>query len=159
MVWEDKISIMCYYQCMLLDAILEVWNGSSTSEVVGSGVGARICCDKQLLMSVDDKENCNPSALKPCSIPEEKSLPGKISVKTPKMIATQYAPQERPDCRSSQRLQDDFECQKTSLNWFCFVLVFFCAVCHKPAAYCSPQAVCSKCSWMIWAKAPCELSE
>lgn len=79
-------------------------------------MGAKICCDKQLPMSVDDKENCSPSALKPCSIPEEKSLPGKISVKTPEMIATQYAPQERPDCRSSQRLQDDFECQKTSLN-------------------------------------------
>lgn len=28
-------------------------------------VGARNCCDKQLLMSVDDRESCNPSAGRP----------------------------------------------------------------------------------------------
>lgn len=56
---------------MLLDAILKVLNGNSMSEMVGPGVGARNCCDKQLPMSVDDRDNYNPSVLKPCSVSEE----------------------------------------------------------------------------------------
>lgn len=66
---------------MLLDAILKVLNVNSTSETVGPGVGARNCCDKQLPISVDDKENCNPSVLKPCSVSEENLCQVKISVK------------------------------------------------------------------------------
>lgn len=42
---------------MLLDEILKVLNGSSTSGIVGPGVGARNCCEEQLPMSVDDREN------------------------------------------------------------------------------------------------------
>lgn len=49
--------IMCWYQHAFLDAILKVLNGLNVSEVVGPSMGARSCCDKQLLMSVDDREN------------------------------------------------------------------------------------------------------
>lgn len=33
-------------------------------------VGASNCCDKQLPMSVDDRESCNPSAGRPGSVSE-----------------------------------------------------------------------------------------
>lgn len=66
---------------MLLDEILKVLNGSSTSGMVGPSVGARNCCEEQLPMSVDDRENCNPSVLKPGSVSGESLCQVKISLK------------------------------------------------------------------------------
>lgn len=60
--------------------------------MVGPGVGARNCCDKQLLMSVDDRENCNPCVLKPCSVSEEDLCQVKMAVKH--QIATSEAAEE-----------------------------------------------------------------
>lgn len=73
--------IMCWYQHELLDAILKVLNGLNVSEMVGLGIGARNCCDKQLLMSVDDRKNSNPCFGKPFSVSEENVCQVKIPVK------------------------------------------------------------------------------
>lgn len=64
--------VVCWDQDALLDAILKILNGLSVLEVVGPGIGARNCnCNKQLLMSVDDRENYNPYLGKLCSVSEE----------------------------------------------------------------------------------------
>jgi len=44
-------------------------------------VGARRC-DKQLLMSVDDREGCHPSVLEPCSVSGENLCQVKLLVNT-----------------------------------------------------------------------------
>lgn len=66
---------------MSLDAVLKVLNGNSMSGMVGPGVGARRY-DKQLLMSVDDREGCHPSALKPYSVSGENLCQVKLLVNT-----------------------------------------------------------------------------
>lgn len=73
--------IMCWYQHALMDSILKVLNGFNVLEMVGPSMGARNCCDKQLLMSVDDRDNCNPCFGKLSSVPEENVCQIKVSVK------------------------------------------------------------------------------
>lgn len=59
---------VCVFEYVLLDAVLKVLTSNSISGMEGSGIGARNCCDKQWLMSVDDMENSNSSVLKQCTV-------------------------------------------------------------------------------------------
>lgn len=74
--------VMCWYPHALLDAILKIFNGFSVSEVVEPGMHARNCnCNKQLLMSVDDRQNYNPCFGKLCGVSEENVCQVRIPVK------------------------------------------------------------------------------
>lgn len=74
--------VMCWCQHALLDAILKILNGLSVSEMVGPGMHARnYNFNKQLLMSVGDRENYKPCFGKLCGASEENVCQVKIAVK------------------------------------------------------------------------------
>lgn len=108
---------------MSLGAVLKVLSGSGTSGMVGPGVGARRC-DKQLLMSVDDREGCHPSVLEPCSVSGENLCQVKLLVNTKEDNKPQW-----PDSRRLQRFRCNSWVPESLLNDF---LAWFGASSHKP---------------------------
>lgn len=134
---------------MSLGAVLKVLNGNGMSGMVGPGVGARRY-DKQLLMSVDDREGCRPSALKPCSVSGENLCQVKLPMNTEEDNKPEW-----PDSRRWQRFWCNSWVPESLLIDF---LAWFGASSHKTVGYCSPHSVCSDCSRAIWAEAYFELS-